>query len=237
MKIFANAFVICCLVASSLCNPVENIADEYVECEIQPESVALDFIQKETEEEGRGGRVVYGNLASTGQFPYYGYSVLTRSTVTALCGSSLIKADWVVTAAHCMRDVRSGQIYFGSTDNKVVRVSSSIRGYVIHPSYNPSTVANDIALVQLYSSVPLSASVQVIRLPSLSQVGRSFDGVRLAVSGFGKTASGALPRYLQYTHVNGLSDYICKQAHWVYSSSMICARSAYTSGSGICSEF
>jgi secreted trypsin-like serine protease len=237
MKTVAKLFVLLCLVASSLCNPIGgNVTGVFVECEITPESVSLEFIKQESEET-RGGRVVYGYSAQTNQFPYYGYTVLYRSASTALCGSSLISTSWVLTAAHCMRDVRSGQVYFGSIDNQVVRVSQSISRYISHANYNPNDLSNDVALAQLRYAVPVSLGVQPIRLPTRSSVGRDFTGTRLTAAGFGRTATGSLPRYLQYTYVNGLSYTDCKAAHWVYSTSMICAKSALTSGSSICSKF
>lgn len=52
----------------------------------------------------RLGRIVYGSLASVNQFPHFGYAVLYRSATQTFCGSTLIAAQWTVTAAHCMRE-------------------------------------------------------------------------------------------------------------------------------------
>ena len=45
------------------------------------------------------GRIIAGKTAQKGAWPW---QVLLKSNGQAGCGGSLISADWVVTAAHCV---------------------------------------------------------------------------------------------------------------------------------------
>lgn len=46
-------------------------------------------------------RIVGGDLASNGQFPYQVALSMTAGSVSWFCGGSIINANWIVTAAHC----------------------------------------------------------------------------------------------------------------------------------------
>ena len=224
-----------CILATSLCDPINgNETGVIVQCETVNEEQSRAFIKSKLEDT-RNGRVVYGIAAKANQFPYIGYSVLYRPTSTILCGCSLISSTFVLTAAHCLKNVSGGQIFFGSIDSQAMPVSQSIRSYVMHPQFNPATVANDIAVSRLYGAVKFSLNIQVIQLPTRAQAALSFTNVTLTTSGFGLTATGSLPRYLLYTNIKGMAFNDCKSAHWVYTSSMICGKSAFSTGSSVCS--
>lgn len=235
MVALKEIFIFSCLLATSLCQSLDgNATGVIVQCQSVPEEISREFIKSKLEDI-RNGRVVFGISAKTNQFPYFGYSVLYRATSTILCGCSLISATWTVTAAHCLRDVAGGQIYFGSIDSQAMPVSQSIRSYVKHPNYDPNTVANDIGVAQLYGAVSFSTNIKPIQLPTRAQVGKIFTNVTLTTSGFGLTATGSLPRYLLYTSIKGMAYNECKSAHWVFTNTMICGKSAFSTGSSVCS--
>lgn len=228
-----------CFVTSSLCNPL-NFTGEFVECEIVPLEKTLELLKQDQDpnQGQRIGRVVYGSLASTNQFPHFGYLSLFRPTRSLFCGSSLISSTWVVSAAHCLLDVYGGQALFGSTDKNTMTVSRNIKRYILHPSYNqPTPLANDITLVELSSSVSFSNAVKAIKLPTRAEVGKSFTGLTMVASGFGVTTTGYVSRVLQYTYLTGLSFNECKANHGVFIDSMLCGKSALNTGSSICGRF
>lgn len=76
------------------------------------------------------------------------------------CGSSLLTANRLVTAAHCWFDgfnqgiqfvvvLGSSQLFTGG-----IRIATST--VVMHPNWTPSTLANDVAMIYLPYNVGLS---------------------------------------------------------------------------------
>ena len=98
--------------------------------------------------DGDRPQVVGGSFVTPGQFPFI---VGTLSVTGGVCTGSLIAKDWVLTAAHCGEALGAG-IFDGRYDllgpQYTISTIEAIRT-IPHPAYNPTTSANDIALIQL----------------------------------------------------------------------------------------
>ena len=112
-------------------------------------------------------RIVGGESAGAGT---WGWAVSIYIAPGYLCGGSILSSTWIVTAAHCVVNASASDIYVFAGSN--VQWSGQVRnlsGLTVHPSYDPNTKQNDIALLQLESPLNMSdPNVTSICLPSIS---------------------------------------------------------------------
>jgi secreted trypsin-like serine protease len=83
----------------------------------------------------------------------------------ALCSCTLVRADWVLTAGHCVEHTGSGSVWFGDPRRgSSGEIHRNFVQVILHPHYNGGG-ADDIAMVRLQSPYELSSTIQTIALP------------------------------------------------------------------------
>ncbi|KAK9722614.1 CLIP domain-containing serine protease [Basidiobolus ranarum] len=85
------------------------------------------------------------------------------------CGASILDSDWIITAAHCLFtsskaqpvDFEEVKVVVGNTPSGLIN-PINIRGYMINPNFRLDTYSNDIALIQLKTSLTFNSTVQSV---------------------------------------------------------------------------
>uniref|UniRef100_A0A8C0G4I4 Peptidase S1 domain-containing protein n=1 Tax=Bubo bubo TaxID=30461 RepID=A0A8C0G4I4_BUBBB len=89
-------------------------------------------------------RIIGGEEAVPYSWPW---QVSVQISDEHVCGGAVLAREWVVTAAHCLN-------------------SKSVKQYIIHPSFNKTTMDSDIALLQLAEPLEFNPYVGPVCLPA-----------------------------------------------------------------------
>ena len=145
-------------------------------------------------------RIVGGSVAGANDNRFQ-VALLTKSVAdnfnAQFCGGTLVKANMVVTAAHCSDFVTAGQVQVltGTRNLDGTGVRRNVTRIAIHPNWNPGTFDSDVAVWQL------STSATGIPLATLA-TGDGPVGANLLVTGWGAlTEGGSFPINLRKVSV------------------------------------
>jgi secreted trypsin-like serine protease len=224
-------FLLAGLSQPSLAQPVVATADNALNeraylVSASPQPTNLPAFNKSTSRDASGPdealtRIVGGYAAPTGKWPSMValYMRLPNRPPQFFCGGTVIDAEWVLTAAHCLTQVNksTGQILTMPPDALMVREGTinldiggravNARNIIIHKDYRPGI--NDIALIQLAGPVeaPRQQLISGAAVPLLVTPGRmattmGFGLVQALKARTSKEDQGALPRSQQLLQVD-----------------------------------
>jgi secreted trypsin-like serine protease len=140
------------------------------------------------------------------------------------CGGSIVAANKVLTAAHCVDGFRSFKITAGdvnrltnSPNNAEQTTTATIDNVVINPKWNTNTLEGDLAVITLTQPFNLNEFVNKITLEGKDQTVNHHAGEVATISGYGKTSdNGGVSQVLnEIDNVPVITNEVCASAYGI----------------------
>ncbi|XP_069987568.1 serine protease nudel [Penaeus vannamei] len=204
--------------------PPPQLQDEEQDDDSYWEQLSQRFLKQEQEQRHMDSRIVGGTNADRKTWPFI-VSLSYRGS--HFCGGSIITAEWVLSAAHCLYELRrrlrktvievqAGM--FRRLSWSPYEQTSTVSHVVFHPGYNKYSSDNDIMVIKIATPFQFNRWVRPIALAQKDDV---VDKM-CSVAGWGTTTEGGrIPNELQ--EVNVPLHRQCPRVYKVPNAHFLCA--------------
>jgi secreted trypsin-like serine protease len=179
-------------------------------------------------------RIVGGQVASVGQFPYVAAVHKVTSDGSYFCGGTLLNNEWVLTAGICVESAISLVITLGTNTLKEETPNSlklATDEYVLHPGFNPMTLDNDIGLIKFRMPITFTQYIRPVNYLPDFELLPGTPGV--VAMGWGQTSdkNPDLMNDLHYVYLTPLSNEECELFYGnIVTDQIVCAGGNYNEG-------
>ncbi|XP_063284122.1 chymotrypsin-like elastase family member 1 isoform X2 [Pelobates fuscus] len=176
-------------------------------------------------------RVVGGTDAIKNSWPWQiSLQVLSGGGWYHICGGTLIRSNWVLTAAHCVDSYDTYRVSLGDHniyESEPTRQVISVDKVISHAQWNTNDVSAgyDVAVIRLATNAVLNNAVQLAQLPESNVI--LANNHPCTVTGWGYTSTnGAVAAVLQEAPLPVVDHKTCSGLlYWgsTVKTSMVCA--------------
>jgi secreted trypsin-like serine protease len=180
-----------------------------------------------------GGRIIGGQVAYAGQFPFLASINIHTNDGAYFCSGALLTNQWVLTAGHCVDGgilftVQLGSHKLDGSDSGTLKLTTD--SFVLHPDYNPDTLENDIGLIEFRMPITFTDYVKPVHALPGSPLSVN---VNLVTMGWGQIndEDPDLQNAVKYVSVTSLSNEECRITFGnQIVDTMLCATGNYNQG-------
>jgi Trypsin len=155
--------------------------------------------------------IINGNNALPGQFPHVARMSIQRATGSGLCTASLIHAQYLLSASHCVnsspQNIVNIGFLLGTVNRNVPGVTVNAAEFWWHPQQ--TTLGQDISLFRLAAPIGITNLIAPIRIVDRSHVGLSWEGTNVTTAGWGLDNTGSAAIVLQWANFRVLANNQC----------------------------
>ncbi|KAM4802507.1 plasma kallikrein [Urocitellus parryii] len=175
-------------------------------------------------------RIVGGTNSSLGEWPWQVSLQVKLTSLSHLCGGSIIGSQWILTAAHCFDGISlpdAWRIYSGFVKlSNITKETyfSRIKEIIIHQKYKISEAGHDIALIKLQEPLNYTEFQKPVCLPSKNDANTIYTNCWVTGWGFDKE-KGKIQNILQKANIPLVTNEECQKRYrdYVITNQMVCA--------------